>query len=687
METNAINHSTEEMTTDIEGRVYKIKLSPVKCLMPLFEAIVNSIHAIEDLQKTIPEYKGQIDIYINRERENKDSYQELMLEDEFRPIQGFTVVDNGIGFNKDNYISFKKSDSTYKKTRGGQGIGRFVWLKAFEKVRIYSRYKQEDTSYEKNFTFALPEGIYKYDGKNHSSKIKQTGTIVELIDYNKDYFNKCSTNPDVIAQKIIEHCLSYFMKEDCPTINLIESEIILLNEEFKKIERFEPEVFELNGHNFKLYHLKLETAEEKHRLHLCAHNRDVDDYLLNSFIPCLNKKIKVHNFDEKKEYFYKGYISSDYLDKIVNDHRSSFEFKDQSVSLDMIKQEAKEKILEFLKEDLKPLQENTYNEMQQLVKDLYEYKHILKYKENEIKNLPQGISKDKKKAKIELIKLYADSKIELEEEGQELFNKPFDDITQYPEYKEKLQEFISKHTDFTNFELSNYIIHRNLILQLLDKNIKTLESGKYALEESIHSIIFPLGNTSNDIDCKHQNLWVIDERLSYHQYLASDKPIKSQAPLEGNLSQKEPDITIYDNPISYSEEVDYDISSIFIIEFKRAEDVHFSRDKNDPVQQVLDYIEDMQEGKKKDKAGQTIQGQTLVDKKVPFYAYIICNCQDPTFKAIKKKHELKPTPDREGFFKYHSDYNAYIEVITYKKLLRDAKRRNRILFEKLGLPN
>ncbi len=29
---------------------------------------------------------------------------------------------------------------------------------------------------------------------------------------------------------------------------------------------------------------------------------------------------------------------------------------------------------------------------------------------------------------------------------------------------------------------------------------------------------------------------------------------------------------------------------------------------------------------------------------------------------------------------------AYIEVITYAKLVQDAKKRNRVLFEKLNLP-
>jgi len=31
-------------------------------------------------------------------------------------------------------------------------------------------------------------------------------------------------------------------------------------------------------------------------------------------------------------------------------------------------------------------------------------------------------------------------------------------------------------------------------------------------------------------------------------------------------------------------------------------------------------------------------------------------------------------------------YNAYIEIISYDKLLEDANKRNQVLFDKLNLP-
>lgn len=49
---------------------------------------------------------------------------------------------------------------------------------------------------------------------------------------------------------------------------------------------------------------------------------------------------------------------------------------------------------------------------------------------------------------------------------------------------------------------------------------------------------------------------------------------------------------------------------------------------------------------------------------------------------------LTRTPDNMGFFGYNAvkDINAYIEIVSYDKLVEDAKKRNKILFDKLFTP-
>jgi len=54
-------------------------------------------------------------------------------------------------------------------------------------------------------------------------------------------------------------------------------------------------------------------------------------------------------------------------------------------------------------------------------------------------------------------------------------------------------------------------------------------------------------------------------------------------------------------------------------------------------------------------------------------------------EIIAQNKGMLPTPDKLGYYGYNPSLSAYVEIISYAKLLRDAKRRNRILFDKLHL--
>lgn len=103
-------------SVNIAGRVDNMRLAKSEALVPLFEAIVNSIQAIEDVSSA--DIKGSITVEVNRlETLDADNLPE-------GEITGFTIVDNGIGFDEVNFRSFLESDSRHKKDRGGHGVGR-----------------------------------------------------------------------------------------------------------------------------------------------------------------------------------------------------------------------------------------------------------------------------------------------------------------------------------------------------------------------------------------------------------------------------------------------------------------------------------------------------------------------------------------------------------------------------------
>ena len=109
------------MLFDVQGQLNSMNLAESKALWPLFEAVVNSIQAIEESPN---KDSGKITILAEREpstQEQLSQGQKRILE----KFESFTITDNGTGFNKANYESFQTAYSTLKLKKGCKGkIGR-----------------------------------------------------------------------------------------------------------------------------------------------------------------------------------------------------------------------------------------------------------------------------------------------------------------------------------------------------------------------------------------------------------------------------------------------------------------------------------------------------------------------------------------------------------------------------------
>jgi hypothetical protein len=129
---------------DLKGRVRNLSLpaSAQNSLIPLFEAISNALHAVETRFGDKAAQAGEVEVEVVRSDGNDDF-----------PITGFIIKDNGVGLNDDNMKSFRTSDSAYKITKGGKGVGRLTWLKTFEKCEVKSWFEREGKPYQRSFNF------------------------------------------------------------------------------------------------------------------------------------------------------------------------------------------------------------------------------------------------------------------------------------------------------------------------------------------------------------------------------------------------------------------------------------------------------------------------------------------------------------------------------------------------------
>lgn len=107
------------LQTNLKGRLRNTSLSKSHSLMPVFEAVVNSIHSIEEKGNAD---KGKIVLRINRATQGDLDLDAKALS----TIIGFTITDNGCGFDETNFNSFETLDSDHKIDKGCRGVGRLM---------------------------------------------------------------------------------------------------------------------------------------------------------------------------------------------------------------------------------------------------------------------------------------------------------------------------------------------------------------------------------------------------------------------------------------------------------------------------------------------------------------------------------------------------------------------------------
>ena len=667
------------ITVNVAGQVRQINLAASKALWPLFETVVNSIQSLEDTEC------DDKCILIETHR-NTDMQLQLDASEspEVEHFDEFVVTDNGSGFNSSNYHSFLEAYSQLKIQKGCKGIGRFLWLKAFEKAKIDSVYYENGKWYQRQFEFSLAgitpdENVRELDGTCHERK-----TTVSLIGFYPKYRDNVPCKLENLAKRIIEHCLPYFIMGNCPNITLIDecNDKIQLDSYYNNTykDSLYQDSMTLNGQQYILYHMLVSNSAEKHELHLCAHNREVKSYDLSRMIPNLQKKIET----ESGLCYYVGYLAGDYLDESVNAERSEFVFSDipvlgenKAVSESEIVVTALEFIKHFLHDDLDKIAEDKRKQIDRIVESQKpQYRLLLNKKPEVYDRIPWGLTDEK--VDLELYKHQQEWELSTVRQKQDIEKRFKKNATSDPDFGELFEAYCMSITDLSRASLAEYVVKRKAVIDLYEKALEADKNGHYSKESRIHSIICPMQTSSNEICFEDMNLWLIDDRLAYHHYLASDQKMNS-LPLLDCDSDKRMDLTIFDAALSYTADPE-NINSITIVELKRPQRNDYDR-QNDPVVQVYEYVSEIKSGKIKKANG---RGLGNVEN-VAFYCYVIADIT-PTLMKCVQKAGLMPTQDKEGYFGYNPAIGAYIEVISYDKLLKDAKQRNRVLFDKLFEP-
>ena len=208
---------------DLQNQVRQTSLPKWKPLLPLFEAVINSSQAINDVK---PRIRGQIRIEIDREK--------ALFDEENPPIVAFRVTDDGVGLDDDNFDAFNTAFSPHRHSIGGKGLGRFTWLKAFDRVEITSTFRDQADLLRREFVF---DENYDLDNRGLPTPVETgaIGTVVRLFGYREPYKGDCPRSADVIVEKLIEHFLLVLLEPNCPKLILYDDDRAYdINEIFRK---------------------------------------------------------------------------------------------------------------------------------------------------------------------------------------------------------------------------------------------------------------------------------------------------------------------------------------------------------------------------------------------------------------------------------------------------------------------
>lgn len=656
------NKQEYSFKSSLVARIKNFSMTPNEnnALMPLFEAITNSLQAISEKYKKDWIEKGNVDIFV------------YLNETKEYPVD-IEISDNGIGFNTANFDSFLTFDSLYKQNIGGKGIGRFSWLKAFDSVHVRSVFCEDGKRFKREFDFILDDTPIKNHIIDEEKSNFPEGTTVYLKGMKSIYRSRFPLQTNSVLRKVLVHFLPILVAGS-PSINIISDEE---SSDIKTI--FEENRYNITEENIEIgenesIHLKnlflnkkcLDGRQDGHTFFFSANNRIVDKHNLNNQLG-LSKACEY----EDKEVYYIGILTGTILDESVFGERNSFDLSDEKKN-EILKSAIAHIKNGYLNEYINKLIEEKSEKLKKVLDKNPRYKYLVKDTVEYAKNkLPLSAQKDEDIIKELAIYDHRES-ISTEKQVQKILNNGYSE----EEFEESFSKTISRINEQNKSNLHEYIAKRKVILDIICNRLKYEddENNKNFKEAAIHKIICPMNALSDHLEISNQNLWIINDKLSFYKFWASDKEIKKY--IEDSDSKSRPDLALFNGCLSFGKRND----PVVIIEFKRPGRDDYTIADN-PIQQVYDYIDEFRGKRVKQDNGEHIN----IPDDTPFFCYIICDTTPSLEKILKRENMYTALIGQGGYFGYNSEYKAFIEIIDFRSMIEDAKERNRFFFKELGI--
>ena len=644
----------------------------------IVEAVVNGIDAVEEAGV----FPGEIVIRVKRDRQRT-------LDGILPAVTGLCVEDNGIGFTDAHCRSFDTLYTEQKAKKGGKGFGRFICLKHFDEFSVESVYKQDGAFWRRSFRIGRENDIIT-DETRKETEAEATGTKVFLEGAKGEQLR--DKKLQTIASSLVEILLPYFIDEkyQCPRIILTEedgSERIVLNdfsgnELASKIVEMELEKNSFTCSSFQgeqVFTMRLfkiySPRGRKSRIVLVAGQRKVTQCNLEKYIPEFSEEFYEKPAEgedgDGKNYVVMAYVFGNYLDDQVSHERGDFKFAEKNdgilgISQENIEREAATLAKTGIGDEFTVRSDKKKERVVRYVDESPWYKPLVK--DIDLSDLP--CNPDNEQIEEFLHRAQFQHEVKTRKKVAEILL-----YSSLEQIRDDVQRIVKQVTELSKSALVHYVAQRKAILKLFEKSMSKDEQGKYSPESTLHDIIFPRKKDSDTISYEEHNLWLLDERLNF------TSRIVSEAEIAGSKDRIDL-LAVYDRLMLFRGENEPG-NPVTLFEFKRPmrDDFANPSSKEDPVEQIIRYVRQLRNGPMLTCDGRPIR----IEEHTPFYGYVVCDFTRKVEDWLYGK-DFKPGPDKLGYYCWHGNYRLSIEVLSWEKVLKDARMRNGIFFHKLGLP-
>ena len=647
---------------------------------PVVELIVNAIQAIEESGRD----DGKVSIQVLRTPQAE-------LDDSLPDIVGFEIEDNGIGFTDEHRDSFDTLYTDHRIAQGGKGFGRFICLKYFRDLHISSVYRQGSEFKSRRFSMGKDHDIIVNE-EVASNGGPDTQTIARLIRPKKQL--SLDKTLSIVARQLVERLLPYFIIQDwvCPIVLISEqdrSDRICLNEFTRNEVSLFIQELHVDDNSFTIddavqiprtFHVRVfkiySPKTQKSRISLVAHKRDVSGSALHKYVPefvdDFYEEVGDDENGRQRNYIIKVYVFGSYLDDHVSLERSGFDFSmDSDLLLGISQSDIEERAAMIARVTVGSDIELRITRKKKRVQTYVDteapwYKSVIG--QTDLRAIPYNPTDEDIETHLQRARLAQEHAIK--RDVADLLSKG-----DLHNLREDVVAIAGRVSESSKEELIRYIALRRKILDIFARSLETDDSGNYSSEGVVHDIVFPRRGDTENTSFDDHNLWIIDERLNFTNYISSDIPI-------GGGHTGRPDLLVYDRRVLFRGDNEPS-NPITIFEFKRPqrEDFVYSSSDDDPVQQIIRYVNEIRDGKHRTPQGRDI----VVAENTPFYGFVVCDITRKIALWLEREKNFSPMPDRSGWFQWLGNINLYIEVVSWPKVLKDARMRNRIFFEKLGI--